>query len=455
MQVICKNFGENVLIEFKVKNYGPFRDEVLFSMVASNYDKTTFEDGNVVKIPKFDLRLLKSAAIYGSNASGKTQFINALNFVNHFVTSGGRGKNKLADIPRFRLDDVSDTMPTELSVTFLHNGKIFEYGFALGNDLVTAEWLFVWITNRRTIIFQRDINGLQKPVSKHFKVGNTIDKAKQVKGWNLYLTKAFEFEQPGNELILEVKSWFEGLRSISGNDPSGYETFTYENLVDPTTREKILEFIKNADFTLEDVIVNKFKEERILSEPENDDPRNVELYRTLQRAFELLPERTVLEVKTKYKRSKHDGSFEYVEFTHAEESEGTKKFIAIAGPVLDILSRGGILIVDELDTKLHPLLLQRIIDQFHSTLSNPNNAQLIFNSHNTTPMGQMRRDQIWFTKKDRLGVSTLDPLSNYKYGPRKEENLEERYLDGRFGGIPFLGRFGSKPDKFSTLSTTD
>lgn len=443
-----------MLIEFKVKNFGPFRDEVLFSMVASNYDKTTFEDNNVVNIPKFDVRLLKSAAIHGSNASGKTQFLDALGFMKYFVFTGGRSKNKIVDIPRFRLDDASERSPSEFCLTFLQKDKIFEYGFELGTEKVNAEWLYVWITNRKSTIFYRDQNGLKKPTSKYFSVGKTIDKAKQVKEWNLYLTKAFEYEQTGNEMIMEVNEWFDGLRTILGNDTSGYESFTYENLEDPSAREQLIEFIKNADFCLEDVVVNKSKEERIFSEPENDDPKNIELHRTVKRLFELLPESTVLEVKTKHKRYLTDGSIDFVEFTSADESEGTMKFIAIAGPIHHILTRGGTLLADELDTKLHPHLLKKIIDLFHSKESNPNNAQLIFNSHNTATLNGLRRDQIWLTKKNLFGVSSLEPLSNYKYGPRKEENLEERYLEGRFGAVPFLGKFGIRPGNYTTEETT-
>ncbi len=439
-----------MLIEFHVKNFGPFRDHILFSMVASNYDKTTFENKNVVHVNKFDLRLLKSAAIYGSNASGKSQLFSALGFTVFFVNQGSIGKNILADLPRFRLDDVSEDLPIEIVIMFLENNKLFEYGFKLAKDKVQSEWLYFWKSNRRSVVFKRNVEGLHKPVSKYFKVGNTLDKAKLVKEWNLYLSKAFEFDQPGNELILDVKNWFQKVGTISGIDPSDYESFTHENLNDPKARDLLVNFIKNADFCLDDVVVQKSKVKRTISEPDSDDPQAIEFFRRMNSALELLPEKTVSDIKTKHKKFRSDGSFDFVEFSRFEESEGTLKFISISGPIIDTLTYGGVLIVDELDTKLHPTLADKIIELFNSNESNPNNAQLIFTSHNLSTMEQLRRDQIWFTKKDRFGVSSLDPLSNYKYGLRKEDKIATRYLDGRFGAIPFLGKFGFTPSKISS-----
>lgn len=441
-----------MLIEFKFRNYGPFRDEVLFSMAASNYDKTKFENDNVVTIPQFKLRLLKSAAIFGSNASGKSQLIAALSFFRYTVIKGIQSKNMIKEIPRFRLDDISENDPVSFNAVFLQNEKIFEYGFEAGREKINSEWLYVWISNRKSTVFFRDGNGLNKPVSKYFKVGNIIDKAKQVKEWNLYLTKAFEYEQSGNELILDVKNWFEKLRSISGNDTAGYESFICKNLHNPSLRDSLIDFIKSADFSIEDVIVKEQRKEKLLSKPESDDPGIIETYRTIQKLLESLPEITEVQVITKHKRFNKDGSYEFADFTYSEESEGTKKFIAIAGPIFDILTLGGTLLVDELDTKLHPHLVLKIIELFHSKNGNPGNAQIIFNSQNTTVFSGLRRDQIWFTKKNQFGISTLDPLSNYKNGPRKEENLEERYLDGRYGAVPFLGKFRLVSERHSLKS---
>jgi len=444
LQIICKNIGENMLIEFKVKNFGPFRDEILLSMVASNYDKTTFEEENVAKIPNHDLRLLKTAAIYGSNASGKSQLLNALTWLRHFVVSGGSSRNDHLEIPRFRLDEHSGSSPTSFTIVFLQNEKIFEYGIVLGTNVVIEEWLNVWITNRKTVIYHRDGTGL-KSSSLYFKVGKIIQKAKQVKGWNLYLTKAFEYEQPGNELILEVRDWFDRLRTFPGNDSSGFEVFMNGNHYNTSTRDRHLEFIRNADFSIEDVVFSKSKGSLVLPDSMEGQPVWVaEVSRLFHKVQELIPDKTVIELKTKHKRLKNDGTYDVVEFSRSEESAGTVKFIALAGPILDTLIKGGILLVDELDTQLHPNLVKKIIEEFNSQEKNPKNAQLIFNSHNTATLGNLRRDQIWFAKKDGLGVATVEPLSDYKYGPRKEENLEARYLDGRFGAVPYLGKFGIK-----------
>ncbi|GAB1348683.1 ATP-binding protein [Ignavibacteriales bacterium] len=413
-------------------------------MVASNYDKTTFEEENVAKIPKQDIRLLKTAAIFGSNASGKSQLLNALTWLRYFVVSGGSSRNEKLDIPRFRLDEFSGSNPSSFTIIFLQNNKIFEYGIVLGTNVVIEEWLNVWITNRKTSVFHRAENGL-KSSPLYFKVGKIIQKANQVKGWNSYLTKAFEYEQLGNELILEVRGWFEGLRTFPGNDPAGFEVFMSENHYNAAAKERLLGFIRNADFSIEDVVLDKSKGSLVLPESKESPPVWVaEVSQLLLKVQELIPDKTVVELKTKHKRLKNDGSYDVVEFSRSEESAGTVKFIALAGPIWDVLIKGGILLVDELDTQLHPNLVKKIIEEFNSKERNPKSAQLIFNSHNTATLGNLRRDQIWFTKKDGMGVATVEPLSDYKYGPRKEENLEGRYLDGRFGAVPYLGKFGIK-----------
>ena len=127
------------------------------------------------------------------------------------------------------------------------------------------------------------------------------------------------------------------------------------------------------------------------------------------------------------------------QFEMAEESAGTQLFFSLSGPLLDLLERGRLLIVDELDSSLHPLLVQRIVDLFQSPETNPKGAQLVFTTHDVSLLDsqKMRRDQVWFTEKDNDQVSHLFPLLDFS--PRKGEALEKNYLGGRYGGIPILG----------------
>lgn len=132
---------------------------------------------------------------------------------------------------------------------------------------------------------------------------------------------------------------------------------------------------------------------------------------------------------------------EAISFTLEDESHGTQRFFALTGPLIDVLENGLVLVVDELDTSLHPLLVRKIIELFHSPKTNKNNAQLIFNTHDTSLLDPelFRRDQIWFTEKDPHGASHLYPLIEFK--PRKDEALERGYLAGRYRSLPFLGDY--------------
>ena len=125
-----------------------------------------------------------------------------------------------------------------------------------------------------------------------------------------------------------------------------------------------------------------------------------------------------------------------------DESAGTKKYFALSGLILETLEKGAMLIVDELTDKLHPNLIHKLIELFNSKKKNPNNAQIIFNTHDTNLLSSniLRRDQIWFTKKDRYGATTLYSLADFK-SVRKEENYEKNYTKGRYGAVPYLAEF--------------
>ena len=130
-----------------------------------------------------------------------------------------------------------------------------------------------------------------------------------------------------------------------------------------------------------------------------------------------------------------------------QESSGTAKFFALTGPIIKALEYGDVLVVDELDSKIHPNLVSKLVELFNSAKTNPNNAQLIFNSHDTNLLGSglFRRDQIWFVEKDRYGAAVLYSLASFKTdeGGRKSDNFEEKYISGRYGAIPVLGDFAT------------
>ena len=203
---------------------------------------------------------------------------------------------------------------------------------------------------------------------------------------------------------------------------------------DSTKKELILSFLKAADFNIHDIQVDKEK-----FDPEllpNDIPDSVK-----EKIIEELKDKDIFELKTIHKTS----SNKLVPLEFKEESDGTQKFFSFAGPWIDALQNGYILVIDELHDNLHPKMVKYLVDLFHNDKSNPKNAQLIFTTHETSILNQdvFRRDQIWFCEKTREQATELYPLTDFS--PRKgRENIEQGYLSGRYGALPFINNFDLK-----------
>jgi hypothetical protein len=197
--------------------------------------------------------------------------------------------------------------------------------------------------------------------------------------------------------------------------------------------------IRHADLGIEDMEVESFDPEKAPKD------RPIELRNMIEKAIKDGNKSFFTDVITIHK--KYDGAHNHVsnEFfsMEREESSGTRKFYALTGPILETLKNGGILVVDELDSRLHPNLVCKLVEIFNSTMYNPHNAQLIFNTHDTNLLssGTFRRDQIWFTEKNRYGAATLYSLAEFKTPVRKEDNFERNYIQGKYGAIPFLSDF--------------
>lgn len=428
-----------MLIKFSIKNFKTFREKAELSLVATNYDKNREAD-NISDNPDFGLKVLKSAVIYGANASGKSKLMDAFVFMRNFVLSSSKESQKGDPIyvEPFKLNTVSENEPTEFEVIFIHDSEQFRYGFEVNNKEVISEWLFHKPNTKEVELFYREDQEF-KIHPKNFPKGKLLVKEKFVRENALMLSAAAQWNDDKAGKVLE---WFHSLKIISGLSEDGYAGFTISQTTDPLYKQKQLEFLQKADLDIHDITI---KNEKIdLSHLPNDVPNKIR--EMIEQKHREQNGELFADVLTAHK--KYDADKKYVGDVNLsmeeDESSGTRKFFFLSGPILDVINNGYILVVDELDSKLHPNLVCKIVEIFNSKELNPKNAQLIFNTHDTNLLssGTFRRDQIWFTEKNRYGEASLYSLADFKSNEvRKEDNFEKNYVQGKYGAIPFLGDF--------------
>lgn len=433
-----------MLLEFSVKNFGPFKDKVTLSMVASNYDKKSFEESNVFETQKFNLRLLKSAAIIGANASGKSRIVEAMAIMKLIVNYSFAKKEEEFFIPYypFLLDETTETAPTEFEIDFIQDNTVFHYGFSYDKTSIQTEWLDMWTSIRKTEVFKREGNKILFAHKEHFKAGKKIENEQMINEKALILSTAFEFKGPDNELTQRVKQWFNRFKVLNSTNSFSYVLYSYQMYSDEKNKKKLLEFLKEADICIEDI---KHEEKEIFHGEEEGVPDWLKAINDiLKKNIDFSKNPKSLRLKTIRKKVLKNGETGEVEFfLDNQESLGTRRFIELSGPIFDVIGNGGILVVDELDNSLHSLLAKKIISIFNSKKTNIKNSQLIFNSHNLESLENLRRDQVWMTEKNRMGVAFLFSLAEFKKSPRREESISKRYLNGRYGAVPFLEDFGN------------
>lgn len=428
-----------MLIQFSVKNFRTFKDKATLSFIASNYDKDTREEENIFQSTIYNLRLLKSCAIYGANASGKSKFIEAIVFMKRFVITSSKESQKGDKIPvePFKLNSTSEKEPSEFEVIFTHENVMYRYGFEVNNEMVISEWLYSKPKTKEIELFYRDYQNFETH-KRSFQKGNTLVKEGLIRDNALLLSVAAQFNEKTSVKIIE---WFKNIGTISGVKEEGYEGYTINKAKDANFKNKILELLKAADLGIQDIQVEMLDLDKL----PNDMPKELKEF-LIKRSEEEEGAEFLSDVLTSHK--KYDDNNKLVGKVNLslddDESFGTRKFFALTGPVIDSLENGHTLVIDELDSKLHPNLVCKIVSLFNSKENNPKNAQLLFNTHNTNLLssGLFRRDQIWFTEKNKFGEGKLYSLADFKSDDvRKNDPFEENYIRGKYGAIPYLGYF--------------
>ena len=415
-----------MFIEFRVENHRSLRDEQILTLEEGRVGEMS--DPRPRRTGVHGSRLLPAAVIYGANASGKSNVLAALAFMREAVLHSQRRWEPEGGVPRAPFGwGTKRNESSMFEVAFLVNEIKYVYGFSVDDEAVEEEWLFAWPKNHKQVWFEREAG--------QFKFGERLkgpnDAVREVTRRNaLFLSAA---AQHGHQQLTPLYSWFRRIFPVnvlgrgipvfhgsfltdwlfSSSDEEQRSPFPVDDPHDALSA-RIRHLLKAADIGIIDIKTKDIERE--------------------VRGRILRRQRIVLQ---------HQIDDEDSWLDLEDESEGTKALFRMAPSVFRTLESGGLLLVDELESSLHPLLGLAIVQMFNCPQSNPKNSQIVFTTHDTNLLGTtlgepaLRRDQIWFTEKDRDGATKLYPLTDYR--PRKSENLERGYLQGRYGAIPFLG----------------
>lgn len=423
-----------MLIEFSVGNFRSFHKQQTVSMVAAKLkakDKS-LDKSNVIQIPN-NPSLLASAAIYGANASGKSNLILALRFMRSFVlnsTKETRAKGAI-EVEGFRLSTEMAGEPSFFEIVFVESGDRYRYGFEVTTEQVETEWLYVVPTTREARLFERERDNIV--IGPRFREGREI--VGHTRPNALFLSVAAQLNGP---IALKLVNWFRELGIASGLSDRGMQQFTLSKLIKGEYVTEITQLVRDLDLGIGDLKVETGPHP-IPTIPDDAPAKYREVFSALTA---LLDEQNAERVTVRTSHMGFDAAGqpagEVLLDMEEHESEGTRKLFSMSGPLIKALKRGEVLIVDELDARLHPLLTKKIVKLFNSKESNPFGAQLIFTTQDTNLLDNtlFRRDQVWFVEKDQQGSSHLYSLAEFRV--RSDKSFERGYIQGRFGAIPYL-----------------
>ena len=421
-----------MLVSFTVKNYRSFQQERTFSMQASS-----IKEHKDSVITKGKYTLLPLAVFYGANSGGKSNFIQAIATMRNMVRRSVR-LNESDTLPYdpFALDENSDTLPTLFEIQFINHETLYRYGFEYNKTEIISEWLYEKKFGQKEYeLFLRSHDVIDVS-AKRFPEG--LKKEELTNSNRLFLSLVAQLK---GEKANSIMGWFGQCNVLSGIDSEGYEAFTLKMFLEHLEgAEQAQEFFKTLQlgftrFSVKKADIPKGTLENIPK------PLRMQLEKDINTGNFVEPTTThnVYDEKGLVigERSFHKNQM---------ESEGTKKVIEISGPLFDTLNEGKILIVDELDAKLHPLLTRNIALLFMDAEKNPHGAQLIFATHDTNllDLDVVRRDQIWFAEKDQVESTDIYSLVEFKDEDgkkiRNDRDIKRDYIRGRYGAIPFISK---------------
>lgn len=439
-----------MLLSFRFANHRSFRDEQQLNLMPV-YGPEGGQPANLDPV--------RTVGIFGANASGKSNCLDALVFMRHKVLHSDRDVEPGLGIARdpFLLSPQTRAEPSRYVVDLVLRGIRHTYGFTINDDGVLEEWLYQYPHKKKRRIFERE--------GQEFLWGEESRKRPELANVSaitapaaLFLSTIARFATAGvsseaDDPLHGIYRWLHGNRIRSSRAPQ-LNAMARRWPEDVQDQRVVVELIKAADVGIEEVSLRRGREDPP-SETGNDgvpfhdqsSPSTID--QLLHRNRSLLDQlrRTIASLdqvdRLEFRHRGSDGSFS---FSLTQESTGTQQLLDLALDAAHILRVGGMMTVDEIDASLHPILTARLIGLFQSPTTNPQGSQLIFTSHDAALLGTidgeevLRRDEIWFTEKQDDGASVLYPLSDFK--PRKEgENRQRRYMNGNYGAVPNLSTY--------------
>jgi AAA15 family ATPase/GTPase len=434
-----------MLLRFRCKNFRSIREELELSLIAAK-TRTDEKSESLIDTPFDDLKLLRCIAIYGPNASGKSNVLEALAALRRIVSESWRGWKANGPIPEhdpFLLDEASRTEESAIETTFLLEATIYKYGFRFDQTSFVEETLIDASGKRDKVLFRRTTEeGRIEVEFPNNNFGTTKEERLQLERIrldtrpnSLFLSAAAQYNHPVLSKVCAYLS--ENFKPVHSNNMSPRQSYTADMCSEAGIRKQLEMMMRFADAAISDLEVSRHEmsdkeKNRIrafLTSMKEVDP---EAYSSVQLEPSTLP--SVVEI-----RMAHSGAGDktfLLDFS--KESDGTQAYFSILGPLLASFRDGEVLLIDELESSLHPALARELVRLFNSPDLNPKGAQIIFTTHSTNllDLSLLRRDQVWFTEKTREGATRLYPLSDYQ--PRTNQDIEAGYLGGRFGALPFL-----------------
>ena len=416
---------EDVLVAFKARNVRCYRDQATLSL-----ESTRVANPNVVRrvatASASPTRVLPSAGVFGANGSGKSALLYAMDDMRFLVVNSfrrGSHDTKLRRLP-FLLGSEQDGATSEFEVELILDGVFWQYGFEFDDERVLREFAYHYPHGRRALVFEREDDKVVFGAS--FRSAGRILNSLLRK--NALLLSIFGASNNEHTLLL-FDWWQRNLRVASAGNRWLRAAFTADVATEDESRSRVLGLLQAADRTAVDIKVVP---------PDAD---TLDRLRKIARILGTDDEGDEDVLVESELQLVHRGGERTVAFDPEYESQGTRVWIGLVGPVLDALASGSVLLVDEVDASLHPHLVARLVDLFQDPKTNPHCAQLVFNAHDTTILGNpeghaLGRDQIWFTEKNEDGDCHLYSLSDFR--PRRDESIQRGYLSGRYGGIPEL-----------------
>ena len=412
-----------MLLRFGVANHLSIFESQELSLSASSLKD--YEDGLIACEAVPSGSIVPAVVIYGANASGKTNLLNALSRMQKMVllsqTKGEPGQGVQRSV--FRLDPECSQAPSHFDVDFIIDNVRYHYGFETTNERFTSEWLYAFPKSHRRKMFERSCEGFS---FGRWLSGQNNSIAKLTRPNSLFLSAA---AQNSHEQLSRIYQYFRSINFVGPSAVHGIEAST--RFTEHGLDSRVIDFLKSMDTG----VVGFRKKETEMSDKARAIDRDIKA--VMEKHGYPVPTDSDEDDKHVAIELAHRGrGGESVYFDLDLESAGTRRLLIVLSVVYEALDNGTPLCIDELDANLHTQAGNAVLELFCSPLTNPNGAQLIATTHDTNLMRSevLRRDQLWFAEKNPEGATELYPLTDIQ--TRKGDNMELGYMQGRYGGVP-------------------